>query len=153
MKKIILVVFLCIALTFFAGCEMEPLFTDYGETVHGAVKEYYDSYEILALIRLEKEGKPTLHNFCVVNDMQGGIDVLYISYSLDGNDTYIASQGIIVNNAVQGEIYSSNEAACDIAVKFVICEKQDIPDSALQKEKFTFENKSLYFCVIENSST
>jgi Cys-tRNA synthase (O-phospho-L-seryl-tRNA:Cys-tRNA synthase) len=153
MKKIVLIVFLCIALAFLVGCETEPLFTTYGETVHNAVKEYYDNYEILDLIRLEKDEKPTLHNFCIVNDMQGGIDVLCISYSLDNDNTYSSSQSIIINDAIQDEIYSSNEAIENTMVKFVICEKQNIPDYTLQKEKFTFENQSLYFCIIEVSAT
>ena len=85
--------------------------------------------------------------------MQGGIDVLCISYSLDNEDTYVSSQSIIVNNANQDEIYASSEAIENTMVKFVICEKQKIPDSTLQKEKFTFENKSFYFCIIEVSAT
>ena len=153
MKKILLIAFLCIALTLMVGCEVEPLFSTYGETVHNAVKEYYESYEILDLIVLEKDGNPTLHNFCIVNDMQSGIDVLCISYSLDNGDTYVSSQSIIVNDVNQGEIYSSDEVIENTTVKFVICEKQNIPDSTLQKEKFSFEKQSLYFCIIEISNT
>lgn len=147
MKKNMLVIFLCTVLAFSVGCEMAPLHTSYGEIVHNAVKEYYDSYEILGLIQLEKDGKPTLYNFCIVNNMQGGIDVICISYSKDINGNYTTSQSVIATDVIQNEIYAVNYDLEDTMVNFLICEKQDIPNSTLQKKNFTFNKSSLYFCI------
>jgi hypothetical protein len=33
--------------------------------------------------------------------------------------------------------------------KYTVCEKSDVPDSVLQKEKIKFDGQELYFCIIE----
>ena len=86
MKRNVTVICLIAAIFLLSSCE--PLFTTYGEIVHDAVKEHYSSYEILGLIRIEKNGKPTLYNLCIVDDSQNGIDVLWMSSSKNGTDDY-----------------------------------------------------------------
>ena len=55
MKKILVyivaAVFMFVCLT---ACDIEPLFSTYGDSVHKAVKEFYSDYEILELVRFEK---------------------------------------------------------------------------------------------------
>ena len=70
---VLLILLLCVALFFvvFYDIPNTDFITTYGDSVHEAVKEHYEAYEILGLVRLEKDGKPTLQNFCIINDMQG----------------------------------------------------------------------------------
>lgn len=61
MKKLLTSIILCIMLISLIGCDIEPLFTIYGEADHQSVQKYYDSYVILEYHRIEKDGVPTLH--------------------------------------------------------------------------------------------
>ena len=149
MKRIIMVVVICIALVSLIGCEIEPLFTIYGETIHESVRKFYEDYEILNLCSIVKDGKTTWHNLCVVNDIQEGIDIICISYSRseENYDEYVTTESIAADNVELGKSYSTEAAFKDILVEYVVCEKKDIPDSTLQKEKFKFNEKNLYLCI------
>ncbi len=150
MKKTFASIILCIMLICLIGCDIEPLFTVYGETVHQSVRKYYDNYEILEYYRIEKDGVPTLHNFYIINDMQGGIDVLCISYkrSDENYDEYIPTEVIVGHNIELGKSYSTEAHLNGIAVEYVICEKKDIPEAALQSEQFKFNGNTLYLCIM-----
>ena len=150
MKKLFASIILCIMLLSLIGCDIEPLFTIYNETAHQSVQKYYDSYEILEYYRIEKDGKPTLHNFYIINDMQDGIDVLCVSYkrSDENYDEYISTEAIVGDNIEFGKSYSTEAHLNDITVEYVICEKKDIPEEALQTEKFKFNGKTLYLCIM-----
>ena len=150
MKKLFASIILCIMLVSLIGCDIEPLFTIYNETAHQSVQKYYDNYEILEYYRIEKDGIPTLHNFYIINDMQDGIDVLCVSYnrSDENYDEYISTEVIVGDNIEFGKSYSTEVHLNDITVGYVICEKKDIPEEALQTEKFKFNRKTLYICII-----
>ena len=150
MKKIFASIILCIMLVSLVGCDIEPLFTKYGETVHQSVQKYYDSYEILEFYRIEKDGVPTLHNLCIINDMQDGIDVLCISYkrSDENYDEYISTEVVVGDNIEFGKRYSTDAHMNDITVEYMICEKKDIPETTLQSEKIKFNGKALYLCIM-----
>ncbi|MBQ9745406.1 MAG: hypothetical protein IJW21_01105, partial [Clostridia bacterium] len=108
MKKIILLLVLFIALVSLIGCEIEPLFTSYGEDIQKSVGKFYENYEILSLCRIEKDGKPTLHNLCVINDTQGGIDIICISHSIseENQDEYASGEVVSADNIELGKPYS-----------------------------------------------
>ena len=108
----------------FLLCFCEPLFTAYGEIVHDAVKEHYESYEILNLIEIEKDGIPTLYNFCVIDDSQNNIDVLWMSASKNGNDDYIMASTIIADNIELNKKSSVTSEKQDLTVEYLICEKK-----------------------------
>ena len=146
MKKSILLICLIVATLLLCSCE--PLFTTYGEIVHTAVKEHYTSYDILGLIQVQKDGKPTLYDFCVIDDTHDGIDILWLSASKNENDDYTMASTIIADNIELEKVYSVTSTSQDFTVEYLICEKKDIPDFALQKEKFIFNDKNLYFCII-----
>ena len=146
MKRTVTVICLIVAIFLLSSCE--PLFTTYGEIVHDAVKEHYSSYEILSLIRIEKNGKPTLYNLCVVNDSQNGIDVLWMSSSKNGTDDYKMESSIIADNIELNKEHSITNQKQDLTVEYLVCEKKDIPDSVLQKEKIKIDGNILYFCII-----
>ena len=146
MKRTVTVICLIVAIFLLSSCE--PLFTTYGEIVHNAVKEHYSSYEILSLIRIEKNGKPTLYNLCVVNDSQNGIDVLWMSSSKNGTDDYKMESSIIADNIELNKEHSITSKKQDLTVEYLVCEKKDIPDSVLQKEKIKIDGNILYFCII-----
>ena len=150
MKKLFISIILCIVLVSFIGCDTEPLFTDYGETVHQSVRKYYDPYEILAHCRIEKDGVPTLHNFYIINDMQDGIDVLCISYqrSDENRDEYIATEVIVGDNVELGKSHSTEEHLDNVTVEYLVCEKNDVPEAALQSKKMKFNGKTLYLCIM-----
>ena len=155
MKKLFASIILCIMLVSLVGCDIEPLFTKYGEIVHQSVQKYYDSYEILEYYRIEKDGNPTLHNFYIINDMQDGIDVLCVSYkrSDENYDEYISTEAIVGVNIKFGKSYSTEAHLNDITVEYVICEKKDIPEEALQTEKFKFNGKTFYLCIMSVTET
>ncbi len=146
MKKSILLI--CSIVATLLLCSCEPLFTTYGEIVHTAVKEHYTSYDILGLIQVQKDGKPTLYDFCVIDDTHDGIDILWLSASKNENDDYTMASTIIADNIELEKVYSVTSTSQDFTVEYLICEKKDIPDFALQKEKFIFNGKNLYFCII-----
>ena len=146
MKRTVTVICLIVAIFLLSSCE--PLFTTYGEIVHDAVKEHYSSYEILSLIRIKKNGKPTLYNLCVVDDSQNGIDVLWMSSSKNGTDDYKMESSIIADNIELNKEHSITNKKQDLTVEYLVCEKKDIPDSVLQKEKIKFDGNILYFCII-----
>ena len=150
MKRTVTVICLIVAIFLLSSCE--PLFTTYGEIVHDAVKEHYSSYEILSLIRIEKNGKPTLYNLCVVDDSQNGIDVLWMSSSKNGTDDYKMESSIIADNIELNKEHSITNKKQDLTVEYLVCEKKDIPDSVLQKEKIKFDGNVLYFCIINIDS-
>ena len=137
------------------GCDIEPLFTKYGEIVHQSVQKYYDSYEILEFYRIEKDGVPTLHNLCITNDMQDGIDILCVSYkrSDENYDEYISTEAIVGDNIEFGKNYSTEEHFNDMVVEYLICKRKDIPKVALQSEKFKFNGKTLYLCIMSVTET
>lgn len=152
MKKYVIAI--CLIVSILLLCSCEPLFTTYGEIVHDAVKEHYLSYEILSLIRIEKNGTPTIYNFCVIDDLQNGIDVLWMSTSKNENDDYSMESTIIADNIELNKEYSITSEKQDLTVEYLVCEKNDIPDSVLQKEKIKFDGNVLYFCIINiNSQT
>lgn len=150
MKKSVIAICLIVAILLLCSCE--PLFTTYGEIVHDAVKEHYSSYEILSLIRIEKNGTPTLYNFCVIDDSQNGIDVLWMSTSENENDDCSMESTIIADNIELNKEYSTTSKKQDLTVEYLVCEKKDIPDSVLQKEKIKFDGNVLYFCIINIDS-
>ena len=150
MKRTVTVICLIVAICLLSSCE--PLFTTYGEIVHDAVKEHYSSYEILSLIPIEKNGKPTLYNLCVVNDSQNGIDVLWMSSSKNETDDYKMESSIIADNIEFNKKHSITNKKQDLTVEYLVCEKKDIPDSVLQKEKIKFDGNVLYFCIINIDS-
>ncbi len=150
MKRTVTVICLIVAIFLLSSCE--PLFTTYGEIVHNAVKEHYSSYEILSLIRIEKNGKPTLYNLCVVDDSQNGIDVLWMSSSKNETDDYKMESSIIADNIELNKEHSITNKEQDLTVEYLVCEKKDIPDSVLQKEKIKFDGNVLYFCIINIDS-
>ena len=150
MNKSVIAVCLIVAILLLCSCE--PLFTTYGEIVHDAVKEHYSSYEILSLIRIEKNGTPTLYNFCVIDDSQNGIDVLWMSTSKKENDDYSMESTIIADNIELNKEYLITSKKQDLTVEYLVCEKKDIPDSVLQKEKIKFDGNVLYFCIINIDS-
>ena len=150
MKKSVIAV--CLIVVILLLCSCEPLFTTYGEIVHNAVKEHYSSYEILSLIQIEKNGKPTLYNLCVVDDLQNGIDVLWMSSSKNGTDDYKMESSIIADNIELNKEHSITNKKQDLTVEYLVCEKKDIPDSVLQKEKIKFDGNVLYFCIINIDS-
>ena len=158
MKKIILLVYLIVTILFLRSCD--PLltiykeivhdaekehYTTYGEIVHDAVKEHYTTYEILSLVQVQKNGRPTLYYFCVVDDTHDGIDVLWLSISKDENDDYAMEATIIADNIEFGKKYLTTSTKQDLTVEYLICEKKDIPDSVLQKIKFN--DREFYFCI------
>ncbi len=150
MKKSILLICLIIATLFLCSCE--PLFTTYGEIVHNAIKEHYTSYEILGLIQVQKGGKPTLYDFCLIDDTHGGIDILWLSASKDENDDHTMASTIIADNIELEKVYSVTSTGQDLIVEYLICEKKGIPASALQSEKIKFDGQELYFCTISISA-
>ena len=150
MKRTVTVICLIVAIFLLSSCE--PLFTTYGEIVHDAVKEHYSSYEILSLIRIEKNGKPTLYNLCIVDDSQNGIDVLWMSSSKNGTDDYKMESSTIADNIELNKEHSITNKKQDLTVEYLVCEKKDIPDSVLQKEKIKFDGNVLYFCIINIDS-
>lgn len=155
MKKLFASIILCIMLVSLVGCDIEPLFTKYGEIVHQSVQKYYDSYEILEFYRIEKDGVPTLHNLCIINDMQDDIDILCVSYkrSDENYDEYISTEAIVGDNIEFGKSYSTEAYLNDITAEYLICEKKDIPEEALQTEKFKFNGKTLYLCIMSVTET
>ena len=143
----------CLIVSIFLLCSCEPLFTTYGEIVHDAVKEHYSSYEILSLVRIEKDGTPTLYNLCVVDDSHNNIDVLWMSTSKNETNDYTMKSTIIADNIELNKEYSVISEKQDLTVEYLVCEKKDIPDSVLQKEKFKFDGNVLYFCITNIVST
>lgn len=139
--------FICIIVVIFIFSSCEPLFTVYGEIVHDAIKEHYASYEILRLIQIQNDGKPTLYHFCVINDSHDNIDVLWMSTSKNEDDDYTMVATIITDNIESKKEYSVTSKEQDLTVEYLLCEKKDIPDSALQKEKIKFGGRELYFCI------
>lgn len=150
MKNGILLICLIVATLFLSSCE--PLFTIYGEIVHDAVKEHYTSYEILGLIQVQKDGKPTFHEFCVIDDTHGGIDILWLSGFKDENDDYTMVSTIIADNIELEKVYSVTSPGQDLIVEYLICEKKGIPASALQSKKIKFDGQELYFCTLSISA-
>ena len=150
MKKLFAIIILCIMLVSLIGCDIEPLFTTYGEIVHQAVQKHYDDYEILELYRIEKDGVPTLHNLCIIDDSQDGIDVLCISYkrSDENRDEYISTEAVVGDNIEFTKTYSTEALLNGMSVEFAICEKKDIPEAALESEKFKFNGTTLYLCIM-----
>ena len=146
------VISFCLIVTIFLLCSCEPLFTIYGEIVHNAVKEHYSSYEILSLIRIEKDGQPTHYDLCVVDDSHNNIDVLWMSTSKNGNDDYTIKSTIIADNIELNKEYSVISEKQDLTVEFLVCKEKDIPDSILSKEKIKFDGNVLYFCIISVNS-
>ena len=149
MKKTILFLVLSVVLVFLIGRGIEPPSTTYGEIVHTSVRKFYENYEILNLCHIEKDGKPTLDNLCVVDDTQEGIDVLCISFlhSKDNHGEYISTETITADNIKIGKTYSTEDNFENIIVEYIICEKKDIPPSTLQKEKFKFNGQNMYLCI------
>ena len=85
------------------------------------MKEFYSDYEILELVRLEKNGKPTAHNFCITKNPQEQIDIIAISYlSSESEEGYETTQSIIVNSATVDKKYSINNIAGCETVEFII---------------------------------
>ena len=150
MKKRFASILLYIMFLSLIGCDIEPLFTIYGETVHQSVRKYYDNYEILEYYRIEKDGVPTLHNFYIINDMQDGMDVLCISYkrSDENYDEYIFTEVIVGDNIEFGKRYSTEAHLNNIMVEYVICEKKDIPQATMQSERFQFNGETFYLCIM-----
>ena len=149
MKKILSLIILCVMLISLIGCDIEPIFTVYGDIVHQSVQKYYDNYEILELYMIRKDGAPTLHHLCIVNDMQDSIDVMCITYKYSEiQDDYISIETVICDNVELGKNYSTDEHFNDVTVEYVICEKKDIPEATLQSERFKFNEKTLYLCIM-----
>ena len=149
MKKILSLIILCVMLISLIGCDIEPIFTVYGDIVHQSVQKHYDNYEILELYMIRKDGAPTLHHLCIVNDMQDSIDVMCITYKYSEiQDDYISIETVICDNVELGKNYSTDEHFNDVAVEYVICEKKDIPEATLQSERFKFNEKTLYLCIM-----
>ena len=149
MKKILSLIILCVMLISLIGCDIEPIFTVYGDIVHQSVQKYYDNYEILELYMIRKDGAPTLHHLCIVNDMQDSIDVMCITYKYSEiQDDYISIETVICDNVELGKNYSTDEHFNDVTVEYVICEKKDIPEATLQSERFKFNEKPLYLCIM-----
>ena len=150
MKKILSLIILCVMLISLIGCDIEPIFTVYGDIVHQSVQKYYDNYEILELYMIRKDGAPTLHHLCIVNDMQDSIDVMCITYKYSEiQDDYISIETVICDNVELGKNYSTDEHFNDVTVEYVICEKKDIPEATLQSERFKFNEKTLYLCITD----
>ena len=149
MKKILSLIILCVMLISLIGCDIEPIFTVYGDIVHQSVQKYYDNYEILELYMIRKDGAPTLHHLCIVNNMQDSIDVMCITYKYSEiQDDYISIETVICDNVELGKNYSTDEHFNDVTVEYVICEKKDIPEATLQSERFKFNEKTLYLCIM-----
>ena len=53
MKKYLLFLAVFMVILSLVSCSFEPIVTTYGDSVHEAVKEHYETYEILWLVRLE----------------------------------------------------------------------------------------------------
>ena len=148
MKRILSLIILCVMLISLIGCDIEPIFTVYGDIVHQSVQKYYDNYEILELYMIRKDGAPTLHHLCIVNDMQDSIDVMCITYKYSEiQDDYISIETVICDNVELGKNYSTDEHFNDVTVEYVICEKKDIPEATLQSERFKFNGKTLHLCI------
>ena len=153
MKKYLFFLAVFMVIIILVSCSFDPIVTTYGESVHEAVKEHYEAYEILGLVRLEEEGKPTLQNFCIINDRQGNMDILCISYALseENRDDYIATSTVLNDDIEIGKYYSSETVLQNTVVKYTVCKKDDVPDSVLQKEKIRFDGQELYFGIVELS--
>ncbi len=151
MKKYLFFLAVSMVILSLVSCSFEPIVTTYSNSVHEAVKEHYEAYEILGLVRLEKDDKPTLQNFCIINDMQGKMNILCIAYALseENRDDYIATSTVLNDNIEIGKYYSSETVLENIVVNYAICKKSDMPNSVLQKEKIEFGGQELYFCIIE----
>ncbi len=151
MKKYLFFLAVFMIILSLVSCSFDPIVTTYGDSVHEAVKEHYEAYEILGLIRFEKDDKPTLQNFCIINDMQGKMDILCISYALseENRDDYIATSTVLNDDIEIGKYYSSETVLENTVVNYTVCKKGDVPDSALQKEKIKFGGQELYFCIVE----
>ena len=151
MKKYLFFFAVCMVILSLVSCSFNPIITTYGDSVHEAVKEHYEAYEILGLVRLEKDGKPTLQNFCIINDMQGKMDILSITYALseENKDDYIATSTVLNDNIEIGKYYSSETVLENTVVNYTVCKKDAMLDSVLQKEKIKFGEQELYFCVVE----
>ncbi len=149
MKKLFITILLILFVFSLVGCDIEPIFHTYGDTVHDAVKEFYDDYEILELVHIKINKRQSAKNLCIVDDKSGGFDIVCISYVPDENNAnnIITIQNLLVDNTEIGKTYSTKESFEGLTVEFLICEKSDIPDSALQKEKFKFNGKALYLCI------
>ena len=150
MKKLFASIISCVMLVSLIGCDIEPLFTVYGEDAQQSVQKFYDNYEILEWYGIEKDGIPTLHYFCIINDMQDGIDVLCVSYkrSDEDRDEYISTEVVISDNVEFGKIYSTEEHLRNIVVEYTICARNDIPKETLQSERFKFNRRTLYLCIL-----
>ena len=149
MKKYLLFLAVFMVILSLVSCSFEPIVTTYGDSVHEAVEEHYEAYEILGLVRLEKDDKPTLQNFCIINDMQGGMDIMCISYALseENKDDYIATCTVLTDNVEIGKYYSSEIVPENTVVNYIICKEDDVPDYAVQKEKIKFDGREFYFCI------
>lgn len=151
MKRIILLICLIVAILLLSSCE--PLFTIYGEIVHNAVREHYESYEILSLIQVQKDGKRTFYYFCVIDDSHDHFDVLWLSTFKDENDDYTMVGTVNADDIEFGKVYSATSTEKDLTVEYLLCKKKDIPDSTLQKEKLKFSGEDLYFCITSISTS
>ena len=151
MKKLLFFLAVFIVIILLVSCSFDPIVTIYGDSVHEAVKEHYQDYEILGLVRLEKDGKPTLQNFCIINDAQGKMDILSITYALseENRDDYIATSTVLNDNIEIGKYYSSETVLENTVVNYTVCKKGDVLDSVLQKEKIKFGGQEFYFCIVE----
>lgn len=149
MKKYIIMIFLVLLIFSMVGCDIEPIFHTYGDTVHDAVKSFYDDYEILELVHIKVNNRQSTKNICIVDDKSGSFDIICINYVPDENDSsnVVTVQNLLVDNAELGKTYSTEESFDGLTVEFTICERADIPDSTIQKEKFKFSGKTLYLCI------
>ena len=151
MKKRIFFLTIFTVIICLVSCSFDPIIATYGESVHEAVKEHYEAYEILGLIRLKKDGKPTLQNFCIINDTQGEMDIMCIEYSLseENRANYIAMGTVLTDNIEIGKCYSSEDVLENTVVNYIVCKEDDMRDAALQKEKIKFDGQEFYFCIVE----
>lgn len=149
MKRAIITVLVIVFVFSLVGCDIEPVFKTYGETVHDAVKPYYDDYEILELVHIKVNNRQSAKKLCIVNDKMGDLDIVCISYEADGDspDGISTVQCLLVNNLEIGKTYSTGDFFDGLTVEFVICDKPNIPDSTVQKEKFKLDAKALYLCI------
>ena len=135
------------------GCSyiFEPIYVRYGDIVYEAVDKYYENYDILWLYQLTKDREPTLYDFCIIDDLQGGIDVMLLTtaYTLDENNQkrYYYDVTDIIDNIEFGNTYSTDDNIDSMIVEFVVCEEDKIPDTTIQKAKFEYNKQTLFFCV------
>lgn len=150
MKKTVLPLAIILLIILLTSCSNEPLFTVYGDNIDLETSDLHKSYRILELYNVEKDGEPTLHHICLINDGSNNIDIMYISYSKanDNYAEYVSRNKTAINNAELGKLYSTGKGFKDITVEYIICEEKDIPQDTLQHSEFDFNEKTLYLCII-----